>query len=80
MKKQINYIEYKKLRKLRKDNELTLNEVATSIDITKSHLSNIETGVAANLMLSTLIKLSEFYRVDIRDLIKSSKNKLNKKG
>lgn len=70
-----NYIDFNNLKKIREDNGFTLKEVKLNTDIPMSRLSEIENGKVSNVYIETLIKLSNFYRVSIYDLIKPNQEK-----
>lgn len=55
----------RRLRNLRLENELTQDEVAYAVKISRDHLSNIELGKYP-INLKNLYKLAEFFKVDIK--------------
>ena len=55
----------RRLRNLRLDRELTQDEVAFEVKISRDHLSNIENGKYP-INLKNLYKLSKFYNVDLK--------------
>lgn len=55
----------RRLRKLRLDRDLTQDELAYEVKISRDHLSNIENGKYP-INLKNLYKLSQFFDVDIK--------------
>ena len=55
----------RRLKALRIDNELSQEDVAFSVKISRDHLSNLENGKYP-INIKTLYKLSEFYKVNLK--------------
>ncbi len=55
----------RRLRDLRLERELTQEELAFEVKISRDHLSNIENGKFP-INIKTLYKLSKFFDVDIK--------------
>lgn len=55
----------RRLKKLRLEKELSQEDVACEVKISRDHLSNIENGKYP-LNIKTLYKLAEFYNVDMK--------------
>ncbi len=55
----------RRLRSLRLDKDLSQEELAYSVKISRDHLSNIECGKHP-INIKTLYKLAEFFEVDLK--------------
>lgn len=55
----------RRLRKLRLEKELTQDELAFEVKISRDHLSNIENGKFP-INIKNLYKLAKFFNVDIK--------------
>ena len=55
----------RRLKALRLDRELSQEDVACEVKISRDHLSNIENGKYP-LNIKTLYKLAEFYNVEMK--------------
>ncbi len=55
----------RRLKQLRLSNNYTQEYVASEINISRDHLSNLENGKFP-VNIKTLFKLSEFYRVELK--------------
>lgn len=55
----------RRLKSLRLEKELSQEDVACEVKISRDHLSNIENGKYP-LNIKTLYKLAEFYNVDMK--------------
>ena len=55
----------RRLRSLRLEKNLTQEEVANEVSMSRDHLSNIENGKYP-INIKTLYKLAEFYKVDMK--------------
>lgn len=55
----------RRLKALRLDKELSQEDVACEVKISRDHLSNIENGKYP-LNIKTLYKLAEFFEVDMK--------------
>lgn len=55
----------RRLKTLRLEKELSQEDVACEVKISRDHLSNIENGKYP-LNIKTLYKLAEFYNVDMK--------------
>lgn len=66
------------IKKLRKSQRLTLEEVANGIGSTKSYIWELEDG-RTNPGLNTLINLADFFDVTIDELVGRVKPKPSKK-
>ncbi len=55
----------KRLKGLRLEQHLTQEEVASEVNMSRDHLSNIENGKYP-INIKTLYKLAEFYKVDMK--------------
>lgn len=53
------------IKKLRLDNDLSQEELAAEVKISRDHLSNIENGKYP-INIKTLYKLSVFFNVDMK--------------
>lgn len=58
----------KKVRQLRTDKGLTLDQLAVLAKVSKSHLSDIENGIA-NPTVPVAIRIAKALRVKLEDLI-----------
>lgn len=61
------------LREIRKDKQLTLNDVATEVGISYNFLSDIERAYRNTTNLLVVLNLAQFYEVDINDVIRNAK-------
>lgn len=61
----------KNIRRIRKQQRLTLSELAERADIAKSYLSNIERNINQNPSIQVLEKLAAVLHVDIQALIET---------
>lgn len=59
---------YRNVKYLRKQNKLTIVELAHELNLTKSSLANFEGG-QRNCSLEILDKLSKFFNVSLDDLV-----------
>ena len=55
----------RRLKDLRANTNLTQEQVASEVDMSRDHLSNIENGKYP-INIKTLYKLAEFYHVDMK--------------
>jgi transcriptional regulator with XRE-family HTH domain len=62
-----------KLRKLRKEKDLTLNELAKELGISLQHLSNFENGRRIP-RLETFRKIAQFFNIDYNELLDIPEN------
>ncbi|MGL5270880.1 MAG: helix-turn-helix domain-containing protein [Selenomonadaceae bacterium] len=58
-----------RLNRLRKQRNLSQNEVANQIGITRSGYSKIETGEVVNLKFAQAVKLAKVFKVPLEELI-----------
>lgn len=65
-------INYKKLKKIRKEKNFLLKEVAKRVGITDATLSRYENGMIKRSKLETLKKICDLYEVDYRNYIYNS--------
>ena len=59
----------RKLHDLRVAHRLSLQDVATAVDISKAHVWNLEKGIASNPSMELVVKLAELFRVRVADLV-----------
>jgi transcriptional regulator with XRE-family HTH domain len=59
----------RKLHDLRIAHRLSLQDVATAIDVSKAHVWNLEKGLTGNPSMELVLKLAELFRVRIADLV-----------
>lgn len=55
----------RRLKSLRLEGHLTQEQVASEVEMSRDHLSNIENGKYP-INIKTLYKLAEFYNVDLK--------------
>lgn len=55
----------RRLKSLRQKGHLTQEQVASEVEMSRDHLSNIENGKYP-INIKTLYKLAEFYKVDMK--------------
>lgn len=55
----------RRLKELRTNTNLTQEQVASEVDMSRDHLSNIENGKYP-INIKTLYKLAEFYNVEMK--------------
>ncbi len=60
----------KKIKKLRKQKKLSLDELAILTKTSKSYLSDLETNASSNPTLDKLIKISKGLKIKVESLIK----------
>ncbi len=60
----------KKIKKLRKQKNLSLDELAILTKTSKSYLSDLETNASFNPTLDKLIKISKGLKITLESLIK----------
>lgn len=58
-----------KLHELRRERQMSLQDVASAVGITKAHVFNLEKGNTANPSMELVIKLAELFRVRLADLM-----------
>ncbi|WP_114226942.1 MULTISPECIES: helix-turn-helix domain-containing protein [Sphingomonas] len=58
-----------KLQHLRRQQGLSLQDVATAIGVTKAHVFNLEKGNTTNPSMELVMKLAKLFRVRITDLM-----------
>ena len=66
-------MQFKNLRSIREDKDITQKEVARYLNVSQNTYSQYETGIIS-LTAETLIKLSDFYDVSIDYLLDRSEN------
>ncbi len=66
-------MQFKNLRSIREDKDITQKEVARYLNVSQNTYSQYETGIIS-LTAETLIKLSDFYGVSIDYLLDRSEN------
>ena len=71
-------MQFKNLRSIREDKDITQKEVARYLNVSQNTYSQYETGIIS-LTAETLIKLSDFYDVSIDYLLDRSENPQRKK-
>ena len=59
----------RKLHDLRIAQRRSLQDVADAVGISKAHVWNLEKGTTANPSMELVIKLAEFFRVRVTDLV-----------
>lgn len=59
----------RRLKELRTRDKRSLQEVADAVGISKAHVWNLEKGESTNPSMSLLLKLAEYFRVGIADLV-----------
>lgn len=59
----------RKLHDLRIAKRLSLQDVADAVGVTKAHVFNLEKGNTANPSMELVVKLAEFFRVRVSDLV-----------
>jgi transcriptional regulator with XRE-family HTH domain len=59
-----------KLKKLRKSQNLTLNDICQKTSLTSEYLNKLENNLTKHIILDKVIELANFYNVDICFLIK----------
>lgn len=59
----------RKLHDLRIAHRLSLQDVATAIDVSKAHVWNLEKGLTGNPSMELVIKLADLFRVRLVDLV-----------
>ena len=57
------------LHDLRIAHRLSLQDVATSVGISKAHVWNLEKGITGNPSMDLVVKLAELFRVRVADLV-----------
>lgn len=62
-----------RLRLLRKQRELTSQEVASAVGTTQSHLCAIERGKTLNPRINLLLALSDYYGLTLSELVGQEK-------
>ena len=71
----INYIDYieigKRIKKFRKEQNMTQNDLSTKAQISKPHMSHIETGMT-KLSLPTLISIACALNVTVDQLLRDN--------
>ena len=58
-----------RLRQLRTAQNLSLQDVATAVGISKAHVFNLEKGLTKNPSMELVGKLADLYRVRVTDLV-----------
>ena len=58
-----------KLHDLRVAQQLSLQDVANAVGISKAHVFNLEKGITANPSMELVIKLADLFRVRVADLV-----------
>ena len=66
-------MQFKNLRAIREDNDITQKEIAKILNVSQNTYSQYETGVIS-LTAEVLIKLSNFYNVSIDYLLDQTEN------
>jgi transcriptional regulator with XRE-family HTH domain len=59
----------RRLHELRVANRLSLQDVASKVDISKAHVFNLEKGLTANPSMELVLKLADLFRVRVADLV-----------
>ena len=62
----------RKLHDLRIANRKSLQDVADAVGISKAHVWNLEKAITANPSMDLVVKLAEFFRVRVADLVGDS--------
>ncbi len=71
----INYVELgKRMKSLRVSHHMTHSELAALLNISASHISNIESG-NARISLHTLIKIADYFDVSTDYLLRNTQKK-----
>lgn len=58
-----------RLKRLRVANQLSLQQVADKVGISKAHVWNLEKGLAENPSMELVVKLADLFRVRVADLV-----------
>ena len=66
-------MQFKNLRAIREDNDITQKEIAKILNVSQNTYSQYETGVIS-LTAEVLIKLANFYNVSIDYLLDQTEN------
>jgi transcriptional regulator with XRE-family HTH domain len=59
----------RKLHDLRIAQRRSLQDVATAVGVSKAHVWNIEKGLTSNPSMELVIKLADYFRVRVADLV-----------
>ncbi len=59
----------RKLNDLRIAKQLSLQDVADAIGVSKAHVWNLEKGTTSNPSMELVVKLAELFRVRVADLV-----------
>ncbi|WCK54268.1 helix-turn-helix domain-containing protein [Aneurinibacillus sp. Ricciae_BoGa-3] len=68
----------KRIQQLRKDNGLTLTQLAERAGIAKSYLSSIERDIQKNPSIHFLEKIADVLNIDVKELLNDEEPKENK--
>lgn len=58
-----------RLKRLRVANQLSLQQVADKVGISKAHVWNLEKGLAENPSMELVVKFADLFRVRVADLV-----------
>lgn len=59
----------RKLHDLRHSQRRSLQDVADAVGISKAHVFNLEKGITANPSMDLVVKLADYFRVRVADLV-----------
>ncbi len=63
-----------KLLRLRVEKKLSLQDLATALEISKTHLWEIEKGRSSNPSIEILTSIANYFRISIADLVGENPN------
>jgi transcriptional regulator with XRE-family HTH domain len=58
-----------RIHELRIRRSMSLQDVATAVDLSKAHVWNLEKGISENPSIEVVTKLADLFRVRIADLV-----------
>jgi len=63
-----------KLREIRKSKNLSLEEVANDLELSKGYLSKVERGIIKDISVNKAKEFADYYNVKIQDLLEKNEN------